>query len=220
MARHLLTPASLAEAYREKDRLAPKHALASGAGAPGTGAAGNGARWADTAARDAPAASVEEVDASTCDTCDVAAMSAHGMPYPALASGLEVLGTSEGLIDSMPVKPQGAGWHLQCSQALWGQVDDIWVDPRGREDLIPALSAKMLHLTAMLIAKYCQWASGPFSSSCQNVCRVRACDNAPLVSLLLCRGPRAILAALLRQPLAGRGHIRLNGLIEQLSIIP
>lgn len=192
MARHLLTPASLAEAYREKDRLAPKHAQASGARAPGTGAAGNGVRWADTAARDAPAASVEEADGSTCDTCDMAAMSAHGIPYPALASGLEVLGTSEGLIDSISVKPQGAYWHLQCSQALWDQVDDIWVDPRGREDLIPALSAKMLHLTAMLIAKYCQWASGRSSSCCENVCRVRACDDAPFVSFLLCRCPRAV----------------------------
>lgn len=192
MARHLLTPSSLAEAeaVRENDapKLASKHGAASGAsgGARATrGGPPGGVDVADSK-QAAPDASGDEVDLpprKEDSTRDVSAMSGRArhliqLAYPALASGPADRGpkpssssSSRGPSDSMafnteaqatapaapPVRPQ---WHLQCSQAVWREIDAVWMDPRGREDLVPALAARMLHITTMLIAKYCHWASG------------------------------------------------------------
>ena len=74
-----------------------------------------------------------------------AARRVRAVPYPAL--------TRRGS-DGRPAA--AVGWHLQCSEAVWEQVHKLWA----QEEVIAGLAAKVLHLTALVFAKYCHWASG------------------------------------------------------------
>ena len=102
-----------------------------------------------------------------------AALGAHGEgrgPLPKSGSGTS---TGEGGSEGVEAAGQGTSsaaamattllpalttggkveWQLQASAGTWQQVRGLWAD------VVPALAAKLLQLTALLLAKYHEWAS-------------------------------------------------------------